>query len=147
MTNWILLATSAHAIIYTHDTKKNKYQVLKKFENEPATKKRVEIFSDRPGASTTSFSHGLGAMEDRDSYEIEMIHKFTNEFMEYIDNARHFDKFNSLLIVTTKTMMGHIRNNLSTSLSEKVQGQILKNFYTEKPHELESFLNTHPMAA
>lgn len=147
MTNWILLSTTAKAIIYSHDTKKDTYTIIKKFKNEQATKKETEIFSDRPGAATMSFASDLAGMEDRDSYENEVRHKFANEFMDYIEQARHFNKFDSILLVTIKGFAGHIRDNISTSLAEKVEGEILKNFYTEKVHELKKFLGPHSQAA
>lgn len=142
MVSWILLATPAHAIVYSK--RGDHYEIIKKFKNELERKKGTEIWSDRPGSSLASPAfQDMSPLEERGYFEMEVHHKFANEIMDFIEKCRHLGKFQSLQLVTSKNFAGNIRENISTSLSQTIDREILKNFYTEDIRELKEFLNQH----
>ena len=140
MNTWILLASSGKAIIY--EKGKNTYSIVERFVNEQAEKTESEIYSDRSGSARTSYTNNQIALSEH-HYHDELDSKFAKNISNFLEKKLNAKEVDNVVIVSNKKFIGNIRDKIPKHLKKNIQKEILKNFYTELPHELNTFLEGH----
>lgn len=137
MNTWFLLANKGNAIIYNKT--KEGYDIVEKFHNSIVFNRKYDVYSDRAGASKTSYTNNLLSLNST-HFDEENKRRFAKKITYYIKDAKNKDKFNKLVIIGSKSFIGYLRNKLTKPIKAKITKEILKNFYTEKEHELDLFM-------
>jgi len=140
---WVLLANKGKAIIFSKNKgPKGPYDIKEKFINSSAFKKESDIYSDRSGASRTSYTNNSASLSDS-KYKMEQGNKFANEIVRFLDKGVVAKDYDQLIIVSDKGFIGNLRSKIPAQVNSTKEKEILKNFYTEVPHELNLFLKEH----
>lgn len=134
---WIILANKAKSVIFHANN--NSYEIIKTFENPKITQKSSELFSDRSGTNAKSFRNDQAAVSES-HYKEEKEQQFATEILDFVNNNIHNHKLDELTIICEKSFVNSLRNKYSKNLKEILDQEILQNFYTEKSHELDQFL-------
>lgn len=140
----ILLANQGHASIFKSDNTKKGFILNKKFENEKMMSKESSMFTDRSGTGTTSNTSNQVPMGES-HYKEELVSKFSNHIKDYLSTLASRGELESLTIICEPSFLGEFRKKMPAILEPLVKEELPKNFYTEKPHELKKFLESHDL--
>jgi protein required for attachment to host cells len=141
---YILLANQGHASVFKNDGKNKSFVFKKKFENKDMMQKDSKLFSDRAGvgqSSNTSNQVTLG----QSHYREELVSKFSLDIVDYLSKLASKGELESLTLVCGPAFLGEFRKKIPKILSPLINQELSKNFYTEKPHELQDFVESHKL--
>jgi protein required for attachment to host cells len=136
---YVLIGNQGQAAIFRRRRKTDSFELFKKFENEPFTKKESKIYSHRAGTGTTSYTSDQVTFGEG-HYKDELVSRFCKDIVESLEKATKDEKAQKVIVVGAPALVGELRKKSSKKLNSLIADQIPKNFYTEKSHELETFL-------
>ncbi|HXW52618.1 MAG TPA: host attachment protein [Myxococcota bacterium] len=128
---WILVANGSVAKLFEVEEHGHKVLLKQGFSHPNTTKKDVDIHSDRPGRSfsrTTRLRHAIDPSEDPKDHE---RHQFAVELGDYLAEALEDDQFASLIIVSSREMLGELRGALSPNVLKTVAHELAKDLLTQ----------------
>jgi len=143
----VLLVNNEKAALFDYNDFKKKAKIKRVFQNEDYAKKESELFTHKAGRQATSYSHDQASFSDNNGFKDELVHKFTNDIMDYVNELNRSGHLHDLIIISEPSVLGKLRKKTTKELDEKISKEVPKNFYTEKRHELEKYLSSNVLMA
>tara|TARA_B100001971_G_scaffold61895_1_gene56829 strand:- start:25935 stop:26369 length:435 start_codon:yes stop_codon:yes gene_type:complete len=142
----ILLMNNEKAALFDYNDYKQKAKLTKTFDNSEYGKKDSDIFTHKAGRMATSYNHDQSSFSDN-GYKDELVHKFSNDVIHYLDDMNREGHVHDLIIISEPSCLGHLRENISKELKDKISEEIPKNFYTERSDTLVKYLTKNVIEA
>ena len=139
---YVLVGNQGHVALFKQKMKTNRFQLSKVFENNQYLEKETDIYSHRAGTGVTSFTSDQVTFGES-HYRQELVSKFCKEIVSYVDKLTLNDNNSSIVLIGGPSFVGEFRKKKSKNADKVISHEIVKNFYTEKPHELKKFLHDH----
>lgn len=135
--NWIVVADSFLARIYTHNTNSHS-EPLKLFhtlEHPESKLKDHDLVSDRPGHYKTDGTNRGAFVPRSDPKEVE-IDKFAKDIADFLDHGRVQNQFEHLFIFAEPHFYGLIGMHMSKQVKEMIKKVVHKDYAHLNEHEL-----------
>ncbi|MAX67247.1 MAG: host attachment protein [Bacteriovoracaceae bacterium] len=142
-TSMILVANKGKAALFKWNARKKESKLIKKFTNKKIQKKESQLFTDRAGRGSTSYTHDQATMGES-HYKEKLVDSFSIDIVNDVEEEMRKENLSSLTIISEPSLLGKIREKMSGRLRQFTKNEIAKNFYTENFHQLKTFLNKLP---
>ncbi|MEH6529230.1 MAG: host attachment protein [Porticoccus sp.] len=127
MTTWILVADGAHARIFSAEKSTSTLNELEGFVHSKSRQHEQKLTSDLPGrqaGGSTASHHSVG--NENNIKENEAV-VFAKELSRRLDAAHREDKFRRLIVVAAPAFLGHLRQEMSSKVSNVVSHELDKD--------------------
>lgn len=138
MKRWIVMANKVECIIF--EKKSGYYSKVHYFSNPKLNEKESELFTDRAGTSRTTYTSDQTSISENHYFE-QLARMFALDITNYLEKQRDLHRFDKLTIISGPAFMGALRDSMPQPLKLCWDTEIVRNFYTEKVHELMVFFN------
>jgi|SRR5579871_397686 len=128
---WILVANGTAAKIMEASTDGQNVMLKQGFIHPNTAKKDLDIHSDRPGRTfsrTTRLRHAIDPAEDPKDHE---RHVFAKEIATYLEKALLEQRFDGLIMVASKELLGELRKALPASVDKTITHELAKDLLTQ----------------
>lgn len=131
---WILVANSSVARIF----KKNGSSLVsvKVLEHPESRLHNRDLVSDKPGRDFESIGAAKHSYEPQHSpHEVEVIN-FSREISSFLQTAKNNEQFDDLYLAANPSMLGLLRQNLSSEIAKITKETLDKDLTQMMPEEI-----------
>ena len=136
---WVLIADGEKALFLENigDAQDMHLEVLRKVEQEnPETS---EQGTDKPGRFNDGPSVQRSAVQETDWHALEK-QRFAKDLAQILYKAAHANKFDKIVLVAAPKVLGDLRAELHSEVSDRVIAEISKTVTNEPLIEIERML-------
>ena len=137
MTNWILIADAAGAVIYEPELEHERLRAVRHFDHPSGRARVQEMVSDRVGHARQPGPRGLApamaAPTDPHALEAE---RFARELAVELAAAYHRREFDRLALVAPPRFLGVLRAALDAQVASAVVASAANDLTPIPPHDL-----------
>ena len=134
-TNWILVANSSTARIYSNNGPKKGLKLVKELNHPESRQKSADLVSDRPG-HMQGFGNGHGSRQPATTPKEHEIEKFAQEIAKELDHGRSTNDFERLIVVASSPFIGTLNGRLSGHVRDMVSDSVEKDYTRVNDREL-----------
>jgi protein required for attachment to host cells len=133
--NWVLVADSVSARIYSLDSK-HRHQPLNlihELEHVDSKKKNHDLVSDRSGSFQAGSMTGRGSFVAHSEPKTVEIDKFARELAVLLEDGRLQNLYKEIIIVAAPHFYGALNKHVSKQVKDLVKKTVQKDYmhYTE----------------
>lgn len=133
--NWVLVADSVSARVYTQDSK-HRFQPLNlihELDHFESKKKNQDLSSDRSGSFQAGGMTGRGSFVPRSDPKMNEIDKFARELAELLEDGRLQNLYNQIIIFAAPHFYGTLNKHVTKRVKDLVKKAVQKDYmhYTE----------------
>ena len=142
MSNWILVADSARARLFSAETSKSALSEIENMIHPEAQQHERELTSDLPGrqaGGATGSHHPVGGKTDPKEYEAV---EFARDICKHLESAYNAQKFRQLIVVAAPTFLGYLRKEMSNNVAKVVTLEIDKDIVKQNVDSIRGHLPT-----
>lgn len=132
---YILVGNQGHAALFRR-TRDNQLSLTKVFENTKFTKKESNIYTHRAGTGVTSYTSDQTTLGES-NYKQELVKKFCKKLVDKLEKL--IPQNAKLILIGGPSFLGELRKKYTVPLEKRITNEVVKNFYTDNPHELNQF--------
>ncbi len=128
---WVVVANSSRARILMAENSGMGLSEIETLEHPEGRLHEQELTSDFPGKAFDSGGQGRHAMGTPVDPKKQEAIKFAKVVADHLEAGRTTGSFSKLYVIAAPAFLGQLRNQLSASLEQTVQGTIDKNLVAE----------------
>lgn len=127
---WILTADGHHARVWEWKSREQPLTLVPDFvrQVENASKFSRDMKSDRPGRSFASTGMGRSSIEPKSDPHTHEKDEFARTLASDLHEALQAHRFRKLVVIAPPHMLGSLRQNFSTQLTQVIAGQSDKDY-------------------
>lgn len=132
----VVVADSVLARIFTAETSRSPLTEVEKLNHEEGRLHDRDLTSDLPGKNSGrdgATGHSYTVATDPKKHELS---EFARRIAEYIDTERKANNWSNLILVAAPTMLGELRNHLSSDAKNHIVREVAKNFIDQRTEEI-----------
>jgi protein required for attachment to host cells len=130
MIAWVLIVHGNAGRVLEINKKDNKIIVRKEFIDKAINEKGHEVFTDRPGRAFEGRGQSRHALVSETLVHHE-YRAFSSKIMEYLNQAHLEHKFDSLVLVSSHSLLGYLRNEASDGLKKIISHELSKDLISD----------------
>ncbi len=139
----IVVADSSRARIFTTDSASSPLVEIETMAHPEGRMHDRDITSDLPGKGKGGDGSGGHAYQEETDPKKHELDKFAKRVAVYLDDARHANKLEKVLVVSAPTFLGKLRGHLSSETNEKIVFELDKNLTQHSVEEIRQHLPKH----
>lgn len=126
---WILTADKAKADLFAYKGMNSNPEKVTELKHKEGRLKAGEINTDAGGDRSDNSSAGIGAhsYDDGESAKEELKKDFARDIADTLEKFRSDNRFDSLIIAAEPTMLGELRNQMSSPMKDMIWAESVKN--------------------
>lgn len=137
---WILVADASRARIFTSDAHFRELLETQTFSHAESRLHDQELTSDLPGRSMNSTGKVRHAMEQNTDPKKQQAIEFAHNLADTIEHARTQNQLDSLIIIASPNMLGHLRHAMSKESTKLVSDEINQDLTQHTLEEIRKHL-------
>lgn len=138
---WIVVAESSRARIFSVESRTTPLKEIEDMANEASRYHDQELVTDEPGRSFDSNGHGgRHAMESRTEPKKTEIMHFAHDLSERLENARRVGDYNDLVLISSPSFLGMLKQNLGSVTQKHISQTINKNLIDMSEAEIRNYV-------
>ena len=140
---YVLVGNQWNVALFNRENKYDSFRLKQTFRNHKFQDKDSHLFTHRAGTGKTFHTNDQETLGES-HYKEELVAKFCKDIVQYMEKTTKDNK-SKVIIVGGPSFIGELRKKSSKNLNKAISKEMTKNFYTEKPHELEKFLKDNQL--
>lgn len=132
---WLLVANCSVAHVFKVEKKESLIPI--DTLSHPASRLRnQDLVSDRPGRDLESKGTRRHSMETKTSPKDQEFHNFAKNIAQYLEHARSEGRFDRLYLAANPTLLGLLRESISSGTKKLIEQEVDKDMTHMKPDEI-----------
>ena len=130
MKNWILVANSSRARLFSTEKVNAPWNLEQELEHPESRAKNMDLVSDKPGRQQQSASGGTNrpAMSERTEPKEAQAELFARELADVLEKGWQQGHCESIVLVAPPHFLGLLRGALSGQCDKRVHHSVVKDY-------------------